>query len=75
MNKLISNAKVVINKASKAASCRLEIARAVLAYTVAEARLKKLHPVRDARMREVIGFKSRANRLALELATQRLTTI
>ena len=75
MMKFISNAKVVISHAIKAASCRIEIARAVVAYTVADVRLKKLHPVRDARKREVVGYQSRVSRLACELAIEKLGTI
>ncbi|HBP1602447.1 TPA: hypothetical protein L5U90_003552 [Pseudomonas aeruginosa] len=72
MKKIISNAKSVLSKAILVASCRVEIARAVLAYTVAEYRLKKLHPVRHARKRETISYQYRANRLACDLAVQKL---
>jgi hypothetical protein len=75
MKKFISNAKVVISKAALSASCRLEIAYAVVAYTVAEARLKRLHPVRDARKREEVSYQFRANQLATELALEKLSTI
>lgn len=75
MKKIISNAKKVISNAFRTASCRLDIARAVVAYMVAEARLKKLHPVRDARMRELVGMQCRARRLACELAMKKLSTI
>lgn len=75
MKEIISNAKKVISNAFRTASCRLEIVRAVVAYTVAEARLKKLHPVRDARKREMVGMQCRASRLACELAMQKLGTI
>jgi hypothetical protein len=75
MNKVISNAKIVISKVMQSASCRLEIASAVLAYTVAEYRLRRLHPVRDARKREVVGYQMRAKELELELATEKLNTI
>lgn len=75
MKKFISNAKVVISKAILEAECRLQIARAVIVYTVAEARLKKQHPVRDLRKRETISHMARSNRFAYELACQKLDTI
>lgn len=75
MNQFLSNAKDVISKATRSAVCRLEIARAVLAYTFAEARLKNLHPVRHARKREEVSYQYRANQLATELAIEKLNTI
>ncbi|MPQ69280.1 hypothetical protein [Pseudomonas sp. MWU12-2323] len=75
MKKLISNAKIVVSKAIQEAACRVQIARAVFVYTVAEARLKKLHPVRDVRQREQICYTIRSNRFAYELACKKLDTI
>lgn len=75
MKKFISNAKVVFSKAVREAACRLMITRAVIVYTVAEARLKKLHPVRDVRKREKISHTARSNRFAYELACKKLDTI
>jgi hypothetical protein len=75
MKKSISYAKEVISKAILEAECRLQIAYAVIMYTVAEARLKKLHPIRDLRERESAGYKARSNRFACEMACKKLSTI
>lgn len=75
MKNFLKDAKVVISKAIQAAACRFEIARAVATYTACEVRLKKLHPVRDAQKRETVSYKARANQLACELATKKLSTI
>lgn len=75
MKNQISNAKVLVSKAIQVASCRLEIAHAVVVYAVAEFRLKKLHPVRDSRKREEVGYQLRSKEIALELASARLNTI
>lgn len=75
MKRFISNAKIVIGKAAHLASCHFEIARAVFGYTVAEYRLERLHPVRDARKREVVGYQMRSQELSFELATLKLNSI
>lgn len=75
MKNQISNAKVMFSKAIQVALCRLEIAHAVVVYAVAEFRLKKLHPVRDSRKREELGYQMRSKEIAMELASERLNTI
>nr|WP_192963235.1 hypothetical protein [Pseudomonas fluorescens]CEK42015.1 hypothetical protein PQBR57_0062 [Pseudomonas fluorescens SBW25] len=71
----ISNAKVMFSKAVRVAQCRFEIGRAVLVYTVAVVRLKRLHPVRHAMKRENVCYQLRASQLAFELAADKLNTI
>lgn len=75
MKNTISNAKVMFNKTVQAAQCRFEIARAVVVYTVAVVRLKKLHPVRHAIKRENVCYRLRASQLAFKLAADKLNTI
>jgi hypothetical protein len=75
MNNFISNAKEAISKAIGSAPCRVLIARSVVAYMIGEFRLLKLHPVRDRRERELVGYKVRAHRLTVELAVKKLSTI
>ncbi|MFL1449336.1 hypothetical protein ACI77O_13145 [Pseudomonas tritici] len=75
MNQLIKNAKKVFSKAVLSVSCWLEINRAVVSYLRAEACFKKLHPVRQARLREMAGYKMRACEVAYEVAVKHLKTI
>lgn len=75
MKNSISNAKVMFSKAVRVAQCRFDIARAVLVYTVAGMRLKKLHPVRHAVTRENVCYRLRASQLAFNLAADKLNTI
>lgn len=75
MKKSISNAKAMFSKAIRGAQCRFDIASAVLVYTVAVMRLKRLHPVRHAAKRENVCYRLRASQLAFKLAADKLNTI
>jgi hypothetical protein len=75
MKNSISIAKKLFNKVTIEVECRLQIACAVMIYTVADARLRRLHPVRDQRKYEAVGYKVRSSRVAFELACEKLDTL
>lgn len=72
MKKLFSNAKTVFKKLRMSISCWWQINLAVVRYLRAEAKFNKLHPVRDAREREIVGHKLRLNEVAYEVAVSKL---
>lgn len=75
MKNIISNAKVEISKAFLIGLCRLEIAYAVVVYVFVGVRFKRLHPVRDSRKREALGYVLRSKETAIDLAVERLVSI
>ena len=72
IKQVVNNAKIGFRKVIVATQCHLEIARAVVSYLYWEKRLAALHSVKDAVVREEVGYKVRSSEVAFEIASTKL---